>query len=362
MNFRSTELNSDIEARYWYHWCEMRQTNKNKAWIQRALGAALFAAIFFPRFAFADQVHLKNGSVLEGTITKETDQYVEVRLAYGTVKFARDSILKIEKASDKVFTQTKDLEFENFKINPMEELDYLTKADIYGLRKKHVSEHSGFIKGAGSYEPRGEVFQQIEDKKPWWGILGISYYGPGEKSIEGPSEESRFLSNPYLFVGIHEVNAHTVGQGWGLSPIAIYPELLLLGWNRGRTVMRARYNVSSFFDYAKSYQYTDADQRAITITDYNARDFGFNYLYFSEEKSQNVRLSEKATQPIDIIQFIHCGGSCGYAGGCNNQSPTQTELEVAITTTPAFLFVKLWRSKPSSAEDKSDADCLLELV
>ncbi len=87
----------------------------------------------------------------------------------------------------------------NIGINPMIELDFLTKEDIYDIRSKYVLLHPELL--PGSYNPSEEVFGQIASGKPWWGILGLSYYGDGEKSIEGNSEDSRLLVNPFLLVG-----------------------------------------------------------------------------------------------------------------------------------------------------------------
>ena len=50
------------------------------------------------------------------------------------------------------------------------------KDEVYEIRRKYVMKYSQLIQG--DYEPDKDIFGQIESGKPWWGILGISYYGP----------------------------------------------------------------------------------------------------------------------------------------------------------------------------------------
>ena len=78
----------------------------------------------------------------------------------------------------------------------MIKLDLMKKTEILELREKYVSEYPELLNAA--YKPSEDVFGQVEDGKPWWGILGISYYGSGQKSIEGPSKDSRYIINPFL--------------------------------------------------------------------------------------------------------------------------------------------------------------------
>jgi hypothetical protein len=85
-------------------------------------------------------------------------------------------------------------------ILPPAELDFKSKAEVLESRKAAVLRYPHLI--SGDYEPSDAVFGQIEDGRPWWGITGHFYLGPGERSIEGPAEEARFLLNPYLLVAV----------------------------------------------------------------------------------------------------------------------------------------------------------------
>lgn len=85
------------------------------------------------------------------------------------------------------------------------EFDSLTKAQIMTLRKQAVLQYPDLIQGVYEYSP--VVFGQIEDGLPWWGLKGQFCLGPGPSSMEGSSEESRFLLNPYVLLMLDSTNA-----------------------------------------------------------------------------------------------------------------------------------------------------------
>jgi len=78
------------------------------------------------------------------------------------------------------------------------EFDFKSKAEILDWRKEAVMRHPELIQG--KYEPSDAVFGQIADRASWWGIEGEFFHDSGAKSIEGVSEESRFVLNPFLLV------------------------------------------------------------------------------------------------------------------------------------------------------------------
>ncbi|MCP4594805.1 MAG: hypothetical protein GY842_29080, partial [bacterium] len=92
-------------------------------------------------------------------------------------------------------------------LNRPVELDFLSKADVLRFRRDAVAQHPRLIDP--DYSPSRAVFGLIEDGLPWWGNAGQYFHGPGAKSIEGPSEESRYIVNPLLLVAVDLV---------GLSP------------------------------------------------------------------------------------------------------------------------------------------------
>ena len=82
------------------------------------------------------------------------------------------------------------------------ELDGKTRQEILSWRTSRVLMHKELI--LGDYKPTQEIFGQIQDNKPWWGIEGQFCYGPQQQGLLGNSEESRFLGNRFsenVFLG-----------------------------------------------------------------------------------------------------------------------------------------------------------------
>ena len=152
------------------------------------------------------------------------------------------------------------------------------------------------------------MFGQVEDGRPWWGIEGQYFHGPGQRSIEGPSEESCFVLNPFLLVAVDFT---------GLTPWSPGFE-----WNRDQI---------------------------------EPEDLNLNYLHVSPKWMVNVFKADLSAEPVRIQHFIHCGGSCRYPGGCNNGSPYQEELDgYRVNALPARLDVLLWHERPNDAGQPAD--------
>lgn len=68
------------------------------------LSIKLFISLFFLlniiSEALADTVRLKSGYQMEGIIKRETDEYVELEINLGTVKFYREQIERVERSSE----------------------------------------------------------------------------------------------------------------------------------------------------------------------------------------------------------------------------------------------------------------------
>jgi len=225
----------------------------------------------------------------------------------------------------------------NVSIQSPADLDYKTKAEVLQLRTEAVLRYPQLL--SGSYEPSREVFGQIEDNRPWWGLIGL-YLGPGERSIEGDSEESRFLLNPYLLIGASGSGSWDPTSSY--SRFALYCPPRSLSWKPRIAYAEVTYPVQC----RSPLSYWEFD-----LVAYNARDFGLRYLLVSYNDSRNVAKTDPPTTPIAIPQFIHRGGSCGYPGGCNNMSPATPAIQgLKIRAMPAELVVLLWDDKPTSAE------------
>lgn len=245
-------------------------------------------------------------------------------------------------------------------IQPMVELDYLSRADIYALRAAAVERHRELIEG--DYRPTPEVFSSISDGKPWWGILGISYYGPGVRSSEGPSEQSRYIVNPFLLVGLRDSLAYKLHES-ELPPAAIWPEPSRLVWHIDRKFGRVTYPLRDYWRLHQRYHGRYARSLEFDILAYNARDFGFTHLAIDRLASRNLRLLPSTAKSTSILEFLHCGPNCGHPDGCcNNVSPDQPELRLALRRLPARVVIKLWRKEPRTASQPGDMVFVIDML
>ena len=226
------------------------------------------------------------------------------------------------------------------------EFDFMTRAEVLDLREQAVSQVPGLQLRA--YRPSDQVFRQIRDNLPWWGMAGIFYYGAGEKSIDGPSEESRFLLNPYLLV------AANFYHNWIAVPEAeVLKPGVALDCPPGELLLnpRERWGVATY----SANCIRGTNNRRFDLISYNARDFNLNYIYVRYEESRNIAKEDPPTAPFAISHFLHQGDSCGYPGGCNNMSPPSPEIDfLEITGFPAEVVVWLWEAEPDSVDQPPD--------
>ena len=235
-------------------------------------------------------------------------------------------------------------------VNAPAELNRMGKADVLARRQQAVMAYAQLLET--DYVPSESVFGQMEGSANWWGIPGQFRRGPGPQSIEGPSEESRFILNPYLLVS-PEFNdwwpdlSDAEAAGF---PFVCYPQTLR--WLPREARVEATYNAACI---------AQRQHQEFDLIAYNARDLGLGYIYVSYEDSSNV---SKLVPPHDAYenpQFIHKGGSCGYPGGCNNMSPQTPPIDgIRLHGLPAKLVVKLWRSRPVSVAAAPDLKYVLE--
>lgn len=224
------------------------------------------------------------------------------------------------------------------------ELDGLTKAQVLQIRTVEVKKYPELL--AGEYTPSEAIFGQVEDLAPWWGIEGQFRFGAGISSIDGPSEESRFILNPFLLVapefndwfrGISNAEAAKLD-------LTCLPQSLT--WWPKESRAEASYAASCIARRQKP---------EFDLIAYNARDMGLPYIYVSYADSLNVTKTDAPAEPYANPQFIHRGNSCGYPGGCNNMSPSTPPIDgIRLDGLPAKVAVWLWRSKPRSIDVAPD--------
>ena len=232
----------------------------------------------------------------------------------------------------------------------------MPRTRVFALRRQAVEQPRGLI--GGDYRPSPIVFQ-IEDGRPWWGVVGQFYHGRGKRSIEGPSEESRLIINPYLLVSAEFLGLSPYRRGWkmwdwkrfakGVIDRADFPFVIKphsLRYFPAKKSASVTYSVSLHLINlnrvtTRVFRLSDATFELYT---YNARDLGLSHLQIDLSRSQNVR-QEKSAQSgmIALRHYLHRGGSCGYPGGCNNMSPDTPELSnFSLTALPARLELLLF--------------------
>lgn len=344
---------------------------------------ALFPSFVFIIVVFADTLVFKSGKTREGAVINEEETIVTFSIDDMPIKFHRDEIKEIIKGPRVDSSQPKVSQGLNdtivipsanspqpqasqsasdtiaIPIHSMVEFDFRTKAEIYAGRTYEVMKYPQLLEK--NYAPSDAVFGQIVDKKPWWGILGRCYYGDGEQSIAGPSEQSRYVMNPFLLVALDNGAALRINETQ-LTAREIYPRPSDLRWDRAKKIASVTYDVSAYRSLAERYDYPKEIQRIFDLIAYNARDLGYDYLFVDVTKSKGIVSLNKTNAPLAIPFFIHCGGSCGYSGGCNNMSPTAPNFRIEVTALPAKVFIGLWHKQPANNNSNADVTFIINLV
>lgn len=243
----------------------------------------------------------------------------------------------------------------------------ITQEQLYKLRSDAVLKHKELL--ADTYEPSDAIFGMCESKKPWWGVYGMNLYRQGERAIEGPSKESSFILNPFRLISA-EANNIGLWNAKAVSPEDMKSPDFPFQWEAGPVVFDAQrnsatvlYNITKYNANLEKYKSRTRVPisfiNSFSLISYNARDFGLHYMYLDPQKS--VGLARWPAHAVQITQFLHCGGSCGYPGGCNNMSPHIPELDGnKLLQLPARAYIKLWNSEPESVGNPADFTYIID--
>ncbi len=252
-------------------------------------------------------------------------------------------------------------------IEPPRELDGMTREQVFELRRAAVKKNAGMVRP--DYEPSSAVFGQIADGAPWWGMQGEFFHGAGERSIEGPSEESRMILNPLLLFETYFVSPSIWQKdfAWKVKeipkdlppgerfPLTCPPEGIEWYADEARAVVR--YDVSAWLKAVNRWAVEPwlSDEVWVDILGINARDMGLEWVYPDLDRSRNMEKKKPPQEAWRLLNFIHRGGSCRYPGGCNNGSPYQEPLDhYHITELPAKLEILLWDEEPKNTSAPPD--------
>ena len=223
-------------------------------------------------------------------------------------------------------------------INEPIDFDSKTRDEILRLRADAVAAQPRLL--TRPYRPLAYVFGRIVDGAPWWGTVGQFYYGPGQRSIDGPSEEARFVMNPFLLVAADfRDDWHDLLKPTDLPGFALYCSPRDLRWRPREAYAEVTYPA----DCVAKRRWSVFDLIA-----YNARDLGLGYLYVSYDESRGIAKKDPPKTAYYVPQYIHKGGSCGYPGGCNNMSPQTPPIDgLRVTGLPASIVMRLWSEQPA---------------
>ena len=243
------------------------------------------------------------------------------------------------------------------KTNPPLELDGLAKEQILQIRTQYVLQHAHLVKN--QYQPAPAIYNHVASNKPWWGLEGQFCFGDGEKSIEGMSEESRFMANPFHLLYLDEGQAFAIGERcW-----PVFPRPIKLIWSLEEPLAQAEYPMAEFFQDKESLSLPSWDT-TFTLDRTNAIDFGYNFIYIDPNLSKGVIGTAESLifdQACQMKGFFHLGSSCGFPGGCNNGSPYQPELFFKVVELPAKIYCRLWKKQPNAVTEPADFAFVINL-
>ena len=269
---------------------------------------------------------------------------------------------KVENATknEQVNTQSDDTtNYQALVVNPASSYNYLSKNEIYNLRKKYVAKSLFANK---NYEPNNNIFGGIVDGKPWWGsnpCSQLDYKGDYHERIEGPSKVSAQVNNPNALVGVSMAYSpweYEYNKDFCSSKAPLFlPDALF--YNKAENMIVAKYKVPSKFPSFKSNVNGREYGYPLQLSGLNAIDFGYKYVYAMQMQNSTIMYPDQSniTNNVQIFNdYIHLGGSCKFEGGCNNISPMQSDKMFTINYLPATLTLKLWKEKPSNKFSKAD--------
>lgn len=251
----------------------------------------------------------------------------------------------------------------NITLNGLMNYNGKTAEELFALRSKAVAAHPELVTG---YKPTPDLFS-IDSKASWWGMKGYVFRGKEIDKVEGLSRESAYFGNPYLLVS---PEWYCTGMHWtnnrfpkdidfaNVFPTYVPPVSVTLFPKEKREQLV--YDTMKYYNDVRSMQDGPwpISEVSFDLNAYNARDFGFNYLYVDSIQSSN--LNKLPPQVIQITQSISTKHNSTCAESCNDLSTPEELQGFKIKNLPAKCFLKLWRQKPVS--HTSDPDLKVELV
>lgn len=311
-----------------------------------------FYFVFITTLLFIGVYSFKVGNINNIFAELKSDQATSDVLSEAFMTYNNNNSTYNKKNINSESEQKQSSDFQHIAVNLPTALSGKSKSEIYNIRKKYVKE-SVFAKA--NYEPSEEVFGGIVGGKPWISANVCANPQTGLQSINGPSEESRFINNPTMLVAIEYpfIVHYTDSERCASKRVELIPTSI-------------KYSAKKKLIIVKYYHLpfsTNNNPSFYVFNGINARDLGYKYAYIDMNKSSypvDFIHSDNISAGIKEFQnFIHLGGSCGHDGGCNNGSPRQPFLEFKSNATSynnenRVIYIKLWKSMPKSPDAPAD--------
>lgn len=237
-------------------------------------------------------------------------------------------------------------------LNGMTDYNNKTKEDLLGLRTRAVNKHPELLKAP--YVPSPSVFA-IDPKSSWWGLKGYMFRGHNLNSTEGLSRESAYFGNPFLLVCPEWYGSN---MNWGRRfqsdadfakafPAYLPPSSIKLISKEKRE--EVTYDVMHYYNEIKDLMDNpwDLSNLGFDLYAYNARDFGYNFMYVEPTNSSNI--SKFTSDVVPITQGLGTRTRDTCAPSCNDLVDTPEAIQgFKIKNLPAKCRILLWKLKPQS--------------
>ena len=182
------------------------------------------------------------------------------------------------------------------------------------------------------------------------------YERTNKSDIEGASEESRYINNPALLVGV-EYAFYDYYCGERGSEEIPYSTPINMYYGKEKNTIEITFVSLPYC--------TQKGKTWYSLKGLNARDLGYKYAYIDKELStfdiQFVEETNISNSIVEFQDFIHVGGSCGHESGCNNASPNQPSLNFYYScedftkySKNKTIYIKLWKNMPNSPAEPAD--------
>lgn len=245
------------------------------------------------------------------------------------------------------------------------DLNFKTREEIFNTRRNMALRSDlGKLLVNGNYAPSGIVFDGLRDEKQWVSMRGKTFFGWGQPEyVDGQAAESRFICTPYLLVSPDfkiegSVDEWRFGQGRLANsqfPQQCPPKKIVM--DPANATEEITYDISTYRNDANAYYQVPSGVHKIsfTLVAYNAKDFGYNYLYVKPEQTTGVKKTPRLLPTFSEIKQVLGGKEINGMTG-----DTDDFQKFGLTSVPSKMTILLWKGRPADVNQKPDFTVLLK--